>query len=88
MHDSSLHFLITVDERAEALYSPPQPHDEDIVQIPITLQDSPSPALPHSSVTKTGIPRIKALLFTCHLCKKVFKERDDFNNHMTEVHNY
>ena len=67
---------------------PTQPHDKDIAQVPITLLDSPSPALPHSSVTKTGIPRITALLFTCHLCKKVFKERDDFNNHMTEVHNY
>ena len=78
---------MTVDERAAALYSPPQPHDEDITQIPITLQDIPSPALPHSSVTKTVIPRKKALLFTCHFCKKVFKERDDFNNHLTEKHN-
>ena len=88
VHDSSLQLLMTVDERAEALYSPPQPHDEDITQIPIALQDIPSPALPPSSVTKNGILRIKALVFTCHLCKKVFKERDDFNNHMTEVHNY
>ena len=85
MHDSSLQLLMTVDERAEALYSPPQPHDEDIAQIPITLQDIPPPALPHSSVTSTGIPRI---VFTCHLCKKVFKKRNDFNSHMTEVHNY
>ena len=88
VHDSSFQLQMTVDERAEALYSPPQPHDEDITQIPIALQDIPSPALPPSSVTKNGILRIKALVFTCHLCKKVFKERDDFNNHMTEVHNY
>ena len=86
-HDNSIQLLMTVDERAAALYSPPQPHDEDIAQIPITLQDIPSPALPHSSVTKTVIPRKKALIFTCHFCKNVFKERYDFNNHLTEKHN-
>ena len=37
-HDRSLQIKMTLDERAEALYSPPQPEDKDLNQIPNNLK--------------------------------------------------
>ena len=38
-HDTSHQLLMSEDERAEALYSPPQPHDEDHIQITNTIAE-------------------------------------------------
>ena len=38
-HDTSHQLLMSEDERAEALYSPPQPHDEDHIQITTSIKE-------------------------------------------------
>ena len=38
-HDISLQLLMSVDERALVLYSPPQPHNEDHIQITTTFEE-------------------------------------------------
>ena len=99
MHDSSLQLLMTVDERAEALYSPPQPHYEDHTQIPILhfkcelcSFDSNNSAALEGHLTFTHNPSIPPTSMwennKCHICNKVFNKSDLFKNHMQEKHQF
>ena len=86
VHDSSLQPLMTVDERAEALYSPPQPHDENITQISIALQDIPSPALSPSSVTSSEPVKEAVKSIHCNECDKTFNSDEFMCFHIVKGH--
>ena len=82
-HDSSFQLLMTVDERAEALYSPSNPHDEHHIKITTTIEEKTSPFfLPHVD------ENIKTVLqFKCKLCSFAGVHATNLQRHLSFTHN-
>ena len=101
-HDTSLQLLKSVDERAEVLYSPPQPHDKDhiqteektVLQFKCELCSFASVCSAnlqsHLSFTHNpSIPHTSEWDYNkCYICNQVFNTSEFFKNHMIELHNF
>jgi hypothetical protein len=97
LHLSPLH---SVDERAEALYSPPQPEDEDQHQIPKVLQFK-CDMCGHESGSLAALQGHKSIKHDffiphtakwdknkCHICNISFKDTALFKSHMIVNHGF
>ena len=87
--NTSLKILPIQDERLEEIFPPamkqyvPEPIPEFIHPEPI--KENSASALSHSPGTSNDNSSIP---HKCHICKKVFNNRDTWMNHITEQHNF
>ena len=99
-HDTFLQLLVNLEERAEALFCPPQPVDKDLNQTSSNLQFT-CELCKHESESETALHGHKSLTHDkysphtsqwhqnkCHICKIQFTTPFKFRSHITSKQNF